>query len=244
MLATVGDLVDDIIVRLDGPIRQATDTPARIERRRGGSAANVAAAARDLGFRARFIGQVGGDSLGKLLVDELSQAGVDVSAVRQAGRTGSIVVVVDEQGERSMLTDRGACADLDGPDEAWLHAVTTLHVPLYSCAGGLLADTSDTLVGWAHARGIAVSIDLSSVALIEALSVATVRALVSSLKPDVVFANADEAWVMGIESALDGALTVVKRGALPAIVHRPGSGPIEVPAIEIERVSDTPQGFY
>ena len=239
MLATVGDLVEDVVVRLDGPLRPATDTPARIVRRRGGSAANVAETASQMGFEARFIGRVGDDPLGGLLVDGLSQAGVDASAVQRAGRTGSIVVVVDEQGERSMLTDRGACVDLDNPEPTWLDGVTTLHLPLYSFVGEPLSHASATLVAWARDRGIAISIDLSSVALIEAMSAESARTLLLDLGPDVVFANADEARAVGIESALEDTLTIVKRGAQPAVVYRVGSPPIYVPAIKLERVADT-----
>ena len=42
MLATLGDLVDDIVVHFGGPINVATDTPAIVSRRRGGSAASGA----------------------------------------------------------------------------------------------------------------------------------------------------------------------------------------------------------
>ncbi|RLE21703.1 MAG: sugar kinase, partial [Actinobacteria bacterium] len=48
MLATLGDLVEDIVVRHDGPINDASDTIATITRRRGGSAANVASVAAGL----------------------------------------------------------------------------------------------------------------------------------------------------------------------------------------------------
>ena len=53
MLATVGDLVEDVVVRLGGPIHVASDTEAVIERRRGGSAANVAAVAARINGAAR-----------------------------------------------------------------------------------------------------------------------------------------------------------------------------------------------
>ena len=42
VLAAVGDLVDDIVVRLAGPVNAASDTDAVVTRRLGGSAANVA----------------------------------------------------------------------------------------------------------------------------------------------------------------------------------------------------------
>ena len=95
VLATLGDLVEDVAIRVDDPVNVATDTAARIERRRGGSAANVAAMAAQLGHRSRFVGQVGVDAIGTALIADLAADGVDTSFVRRGGRTGTIAVLVD-----------------------------------------------------------------------------------------------------------------------------------------------------
>lgn len=239
MLATLGDLVEDIVVRLGGPLQWASDTPSIISHRRGGSAANVAASAASLGAPVRFIGRVGDDRVGDGLVTELSVAGVDVSFVERGGSTGTIIVVVDEAGERTMLTDRRACLDLGPADPTWLDTVTTLHIPFYSFAASPLSDTARTMVGWARDRDVRVSIDLSSVAAIEAFAIDQTARLMAELDPDVVFANADEARVMHIGGPLGRAVTVVKNGAEAAVVHRPGHDPGEVPSIELDRVVDT-----
>src|ERR1700712_3119850 len=114
MIGTVGDLVEDIVVRLGVPVNEASDTAAQVVRRRGGSAANMAVSVARAGHPARFIGQVGDDAVGASLLDELRADGVDVVA-RRAGVTGTIVVLLDHLGERTMLTDRGACTSLDHP---------------------------------------------------------------------------------------------------------------------------------
>ena len=123
--------MEDVVVHLHGPINVASDTGATVLRRRGGSAANVAVAVRRAGGTARFIGQVGNDPLGEMLVDVLRAEGIDV-AVRRHGRSGTIVVLVEAGGERTMLSDRAACTELDGADPEWLDGLTTLHVPVYS----------------------------------------------------------------------------------------------------------------
>lgn len=238
-MATLGDLVEDLVVRVDDPLNVGSDTEAVIVRRRGGSAANVASAAALLGHSARFIGQVGDDPIGAALVAELGRTGADVSFVRRGGRTGTVAVLVDPTGERTMLTDRGACMTLADPDPAWLDGVTTLHVPMYSLASGDIASTASTVIGWAKARGIAVSIDVSSVALIEGMGAAAVRSLLDRLAPDVVFANASEARALGIDSAVSGAVTVVKRGSAPTRLHRPAGRSIEVAVPELDGVLDT-----
>jgi sugar/nucleoside kinase (ribokinase family) len=220
VLAALGDVVDDIVVRLDvDGVRRASDTPARIVRRRGGSAANVAEAAARLTGSARFLGRVGDDATAELVLGELRAAGVDVSHVQRSGRTGSIVVLVDSDGERSFLTDAGSARALDDPRPAWLDGVDVLHVPFYSLVDEPIATTAMTTIGWALARSIEVSVDASSVSVLETFGAGRARALIESLRPTFVFANAHEAAAIGIAGPLGGAITVVKHGPDPAVVH-------------------------
>ena len=96
--------------------RPGVRTPPRWSTRtRGGSAANVAAAAVAAGCPARFVGRVGDDAAGAAVVSSLAAVGVDVR-VQRAGRTGCIVVIVEPGGERTMLPDRGAAAELGAVD--------------------------------------------------------------------------------------------------------------------------------
>ena len=239
MLASLGDLVEDVVVRLDGRVNVASDTHAHISRRRGGSAANVAARAASLGFAARFLGQVGTDAVGTALIAELGDEGVDASMVRRGGSTGTIVALVDHLGERSMLTDRQACLDLSDPDPAWLDGVETLHVPFYSLARGSVAATATTVIGWAHERYVAVSIDVSSTAVMYEVGLDEVVRRLTAAAPTVVFANVDEAAALAVDAALVGALTVVKRGPRPALIHRIDGSTVEVGAIAVPGVNDT-----
>jgi sugar/nucleoside kinase (ribokinase family) len=239
MLACLGDLVEDVIVRLRGPVNVASDTHAHIARRRGGSAANVAARAAALGHPARFLGQVGTDAIGTALIAELADEGVDTSMVRRSGSTGTIVALVDLAGERTMLTDRRTCLDLHDPDPSWLHGVETLHVPFYSLAGGPIADAATTVIGWAHQQGIAVSVDLSSTAILFEVGIDEVVGRLAEAAPSVVFANADEADALVIDGAMAGALTVVKRGPRPAVIHKIDGSIAEVAAIAVPGATDT-----
>jgi sugar/nucleoside kinase (ribokinase family) len=239
MLASLGDLVEDVIVRLDGPVNVASDTHAHISRRRGGSAANVVARAASLGHRSRLLGQVGADAIGTALLAELDDEGVDISMVRRSGSTGTIVALVDHVGERTMLTDRRACLDLADPDPSWLDGVDTLHVPFYSLAGGLVATTANTVIAWAHERRIAVSIDVSSTAIMFEVGIDEVARRLEAAAPSVVFANADEAAALAVDGAVAGALTVVKRGPLPAALHLTDGSTMAVDAIAVPGVNDT-----
>ncbi len=241
VLGAIGDLVDDIVVHLLEPVNRASDTRSIVLRRRGGSAANVVEAASRAGARARFIGQVGDDTTGQWLTDQLTELGAEV-AVRRSGRTGSIVVLLSPDGERTMLTDRGACTELDMPDPTWLDGLHTLHIPYYSLVGEPLASTTVSLAQLANRRNITVSVDVSSVAVIRSRGKQQVAADIAALHPTVVLANeleADELGALLTSANVGGATLVVKRGPLPAVVLQPDGTTIEVPAPMLQHVVDT-----
>ncbi|MGH3441780.1 MAG: carbohydrate kinase family protein [Nitriliruptorales bacterium] len=242
MLTAIGDLVEDVVVRLQGPPRSGTDTPAAISRHRGGSAANVAVAAVRSGLGARFVGQVGGDALGDLLLDDLRRSGVE-AAVERGGRTGSIVVVVVPSGERSFLTDRGAATGLAVVRPEWLDGAQVLHVPAYSFAGEPLARTTARLIQLAHDRDVPVTLDTSSVAVIEELGVEATRTAIERSRPRVLFATEAEADLLALPGWRPAAVEVVivKRGAAPTTVVT-AAGRHEVPAAAAEVVDTTGAG--
>jgi sugar/nucleoside kinase (ribokinase family) len=228
VLVTVGDLVEDIVVWPQTPTRYATDNPAAVHRGRGGSAANVAVFAAGL-VPARFIGCVGDDPAADWLTAELAGHGVDVR-VQRRGRTGTIVVLVDAGGERTMYPDRAAAAELAAVPPAWLESAAVLHAPSYCFAAEPAASAVTQLVADARQAGVPVSLDASSTGMIEDFGLARYRRLVESLRPDIFFANAREARLLGIGGPLfAGTLTVVKDGARSATVTSPGGAQRTVP---------------
>lgn len=240
MLCCVGDLIEDVVVWPAAAPRRGTDTPARIFRRRGGSAANVAVLAAAAGGGSRFIGQVGEDRLGDLLVAELAAAGVEPSVVRK-GRTGTIVVLIEADGERTMLPDRGAATQLAEVPKDALDGATWLHVPGYSLMVEPLGTTSRALIDEARSCGSAVSIDGSSVGVITEYGVADFIDDIHHLRPDVLFCNEEEAGLLGVGpgSTLPGVnLAVVKAGPAPVALVTAGSTSW-VPVPPVREVTDT-----
>lgn len=201
----------------------------------------MAVAVARAGGAARFIGQVGADPLGEALLAALEREGVS-SSVRRGGITGTIVVLVDQTGERTMLTDRAACADLADPDPTWLDGLEALHVPLYSLTSGALAETSATLIAWAHERSILVSVDASSAAVIEAWGASQTRDRIRGLAPDVLLCNELETAALGGVDSLRGlsrSATIVKQGPLPALILSNDGPAVEVPARSGHDIRDT-----
>ena len=241
MLCCIGDLVEDVVAWLSSEIAHGTDTDVEIHRRRGGSAANVTVAAAETGASVRFIGRVGADAIGDALVLSLEASGVDV-VVQRVGRTGTIVVLVDAAGERSMLPDRAAATELDAVSETDLDGVDWLHVPAYSLVRRPLADISVEAIRIVKEHGGVVSVDASSVAIIEDFGVTRFVEMLKTLNPNVVLCNRDEADLLGVSDAggLQGVeITVVKDGASDAIALD-GSGIVaSASAQKLSKVRDT-----
>lgn len=236
LLAAVGDLVEDVVVWLDGPLEHGTDTGCRVFRSPGGSAANVAAAAE---VPARFLGCVGDDPLGDALVAQLRDRGVEVH-VQRRGRTGTVVVLVEPGGERTMAPDRAAAADLEPLPPGVLDGVAVLHVPAYGLIGGRTAGTVRDLVAVAARRGVAVSMDASSVAVLRQLGPAAYVALVEQVRPRLLFANAEEAQLLGLAQRPPTGVTVlVKDGPRPTTVLGPDGSATRVPVPAVAGVRDS-----
>ena len=75
----------------------------------GGKGANQAVAAARLGARVSMLGRVGKDNFGDFLFDNLKQNNVDASRVlRDDSSTGTAIIVVDENGQNSIVLSPGA----------------------------------------------------------------------------------------------------------------------------------------
>jgi sugar/nucleoside kinase (ribokinase family) len=244
ILVAVGDLVEDVVVwpavsaagqeagQAGGPARHGTDNPAVIHRTRGGSAANVAAFARaavPAAVPARFIGCVGADPAADVLCAELAGRGVDVR-VQRRGRTGTIVVLVDGDGERTMYPDRAAAAELTEVPASWLDGAAFLHVPSYGFAAEPAATAVLRLIADAGAFGVPVSVDASSAGMIAGYGLDRYLDLLDVIRPAVFFANAREAALLDVtRPQFAKAMVVVKDGPRPTLVLVPGDAARAVP---------------
>lgn len=236
MICTLGDLLLDVVVRLEGPIAEDTDTYGRTRVGAGGQAANVAAWVAALGGRARFLGKRARDPVGRLLADELRRRGVEVAGPEVDSGTGTVVSLAAPDGTRTMLTDRGVSPGFrpDELDPAWLDGCEWLHLPGYSLVAPPLRETALA----AAERAPRVSADLSSTAAIEASGLAEFREALARARPEVVLANEAEAELVGEIAA---GTVVVKRGARGCSVTDAG-GTVELPAHDAVVVDSTGAG--
>ncbi|TMB54445.1 MAG: carbohydrate kinase family protein, partial [Chloroflexi bacterium] len=122
-VVVVGDATLDVTLRPSQPLRPGSDVPARILVSPGGQGANVAVRLARQAIPVRLITALGTDAAGQLLRHELERERVELTGPSGA-TTGSVVSLVDSDGERSMASDRvplDAAEMVAGVDAEWLH---------------------------------------------------------------------------------------------------------------------------
>jgi len=137
--------------------------------RPGGSAANQAAWLAAHGMAVAFIGRVGNDPFGTFNADDLQRRGVRTHLTRDAQHaTGMVVVLVSGDGERTMLTDRGASRHLRPeylPAEAF-QTGTHFHLSGYVLLDEPTRPAALHALRLAHDAGMRVSVDPVAATLI------------------------------------------------------------------------------
>jgi sugar/nucleoside kinase (ribokinase family) len=194
-LATVGDLVLDIVVAAGAQVDTGTDVPGTIRFRAGGSAANTARVFAGLGGEGAFIGAVGDDIWGRRLLAALRADGVRVRAVTVTGATARLVAIIGPGGERSFVTERAA-ADMLRPEDiksSWVARLDLLHLPAYSLLREPLAAAAVHAARQAREGGAIVSVDLASRRPLLEDGADAAFGRIRAVEPDILFANVEEA---------------------------------------------------
>lgn len=227
-LVALGDLLLDVIVRLEQPLVPGDDTVGVTHMGAGGQAGNVAAWAATLGASARLVGKRGGDAAGDFVAQEVGAHGVEL--VGPVGSRTGVVVSLATAGDRTMASDRGSAPDLEPGelDPAWF-ACDVLHLSGYALARTPIAAAAARAVEIARSNGAVISLDVSARSLVDA----TYRRRALELTPDIVFATDTEF------DALTGLETrwVVKHGAKGVTVDG-----VDYPAPDVGVVDATGAG--
>jgi sugar/nucleoside kinase (ribokinase family) len=133
-ILVIGDVMTDLIVRPEGPLARGSDRRASITVQPGGSAANQAAWLASFGVSVDFVARVGAADVQSEMA-RLKAIGVTPHLVSDPQReTGRLVALIDESGERSFLTDRGANETLEASDipDALIEGAALIHLSGYS----------------------------------------------------------------------------------------------------------------
>jgi ribokinase len=193
----VGDLMADVVATVSTPLARGSDTPARIVTRPGGGGANVAWRLAEAGVPTLLVARVGEDAPGQTAIAELRAAGLELEIAIDATRpTGTCLVIVEPDGERTMLPDRGANGALEPADLPIDEFTEGRHLHL---SGYTLLDAgsrSAGLVALEHARaaGMTISVDPASAAPLQDLGSAAF--LGWTRRVTLLLPNAEEAAVL------------------------------------------------
>jgi sugar/nucleoside kinase (ribokinase family) len=247
-ILVIGDVMTDIIVRPEGPLARGSDRRAAITFQPGGSAANQAAWLASFGVRTDFVARVGVADV-RSETARLKAMGVTPWLVGNAERpTGRLVALIDPNGERSFLTDRGANEALaagDIPDEL-IEGAAMIHLSGYSFfAPSPRAAVLDVM---GRAGSTPISVDPASAEFLREVGPENFLAWTRSAA--ILFPNAEEAAILGgsddheAQSARLAALyplVVIKRGAAGSEAAE-GSRRWRVAARHVEAIDTTGAG--
>ncbi len=211
-ITVVGDVGLDVRCLLSSPLAPGDDTPARITGHPGGAGGNTAARLAALGVDVTLIARIGDDEAGRSARGELEARGVTCRfVVDPIHPTCRVIVLVDPDGGRTMVSDRGANAALRPEDIVLAPLPGHLHLSGYvllsdgSRAAGLAALAAAGRGGWT------TSVDPQSAAGLTAVGAGTFLEWVRGV--DLLLPNdAELAALGGVIPALDavGALAVTR----------------------------------
>jgi sugar/nucleoside kinase (ribokinase family) len=237
---TLGDVMLDVIVRLEEPLARGSDVRATTRAGAGGQAANVAAWAASLGASARCVAKRGDDAAGDLVARDLAALGVELVGPVGPGATGIVVSVV-EDGERSLASDRGVAPSLEPGelDAGWLDC-DVLHLSGYALLRETIDAAASRAARLAREAGARVSVDLAAWTEIRRYGPVRFRERLDDLAPDVLFATEAE-WELLGGAYLTAPVGVVKRGARGCTVTT-ADGRLDLAPVEAEVVDTTGAG--
>ena len=231
----IGDVMLDVVVKRSGPLARTSDTPARVRISRGGSGANLSVALGDAGHHVVYVGACGDDAPRQIFVEELAAGGVSSNLQVTSAATGVVVALVDEDGQRAMLTDRGANPLLTEIfvmrqlNEPFDH----LHVSGYTFLDPATRDLGSAALRYARETGRSSSVDVCSVGPLT--DVTPEIFLEATRESGMLFANEEEALVLSRRGDVDDALTELSEKFDEVVITRGPRG--AVASCANERVS-------
>jgi sugar/nucleoside kinase (ribokinase family) len=230
----------------EGAQRQVLDKvgASAASRCAGGSAANTMMGIADLGGRAAYACKVAGDGIGKFFLDDMGRRGVVTHGQPAAnGQTGTCVVLITSDAQRTMLTNLAVSATLS-PDDSQpdqLRGAQYIYVEGYLFAGEPTRTAALKAIETAKSLGVKVAFTVSDPFLIQYHRDEFWSLIEGPI--DLLFCNLEEARALtGKHDSIDCAREIHRHadnvaltlGANGSLVMHGGE------AIPVEGVSVTP----
>lgn len=136
----------------------------------GGSAANTIMGIVDLGGSAAYAGKVSDDEIGRFFLSDMRDRGVTIEvAPGRTGDSGTSVILITEDAQRTMLTNLGVSASLcdDDVNEADLKECRYLYVEGYLFSGDSTKAAALRAIELAKKHNVKVALTISDAFLID-----------------------------------------------------------------------------
>lgn len=266
---TIGNAITDILAKVDDNFLAAeglnkgimhlieadqsaslyAKMPADKQQISGGSAANTAAGVASLGGTAAFVGKVADDDVGQFFAKDLNETGVSytTSMLEHGAASGRSMILITDDGERTMNTYLGACHDLTEADiledQIGSAAVTFMEGYLWDPPEAKRAFVK--AAHYAHKHERAAAITLSDPFCVNRFRDEFLD-LIRSKTCDYVFANIDELKALyetdDLQQAVrqiaeDAEIAAITMGAEGAMAIHNGEV-VTVPAYPVDEIVD------
>ena len=216
----------------------------------GGAAANTATWLASLGVDTTFVGRIGADIAGSNFHDELVAHGVKhLNPPIRNMKTGTVVVLVNQEGNRTMFPDAGANSGLDEQDLPSLAGFTAAFLSGYSLFNSASTEGVQRIIKALNNAMIPIYFDLASVGTISAFGFEQAQRLIHNFEG--IFLNEEEALFITTKSKLEdqfeellkiAPLVIIKRGSNGAAGMTITTKIVEMPADEVDVLDTTGAG--
>jgi len=216
----------------------------------GGSGANTIVGVADMGGTAAYACKTGADNFGRQYLEEMKKLGITIEIPPTEGQTGSCVVLITPDAQRSMLTHLGISSSLGVDDiiESEISRAKYIYIEGYLFVGESTKAAALKAIKLAKANKVKVALTISDPFLIDICRHQFEKLIEDGI--DLLFCNEQEARALtGREDPIDCAqaihrhcenvaLTLGRKGSI--IMHEGEVLPIE--GVEIEAVDTTGAG--
>jgi sugar/nucleoside kinase (ribokinase family) len=171
-----------------------------------GSAANTVYGISQLGGRTGFCRKIANDELGALYAEHMSESGVVFNEKPAKGMTGTCVVLICDDAQRTMLTCLGISGriDYENIDEELLKHSRYIYLEGYLFESECAARTMLRAVEFARKNGVKIALTASDPGCVERHREKLVQLIQKDV--DLLFANAREAQALSGADNIEAAL--------------------------------------
>ena len=231
MILVVGSINMDMVVRSPRmPAPGETVLGDGFKTAAGGKGANQAVAAARLGGRVAMIGRVGDDAFGEQLLANLRHEGIDCRAVENTPQTptGVAMIIVDAQGENSIVVASGANFRVTPDDNILPNEELFEQASVVLLQLELPLPTVRTAMKLAHRHGCKVILDPAPAPRIMPEELC----MVDILSPNITEAELITGFKAGLEDRVDKQIAseLIARGARTAVLKLGSRGSLAVTA--------------